>query len=100
MDITTPGLAASSARALPVDVARDVSTIQQKFPDIAEKITQLWGLSELNHFFDSVMFDERGSRHGFPDVIAPALMRIYKTHISLVPATHNGDIWDHFLKDL
>ncbi len=95
----TPVSEASPVFILPLDVARDVSMIQEDFPDIAEKITRLWGSSELNQFFDSLMFDERGTRQGFPGAVFSALMRISKTHILLVPTTPNDSLLDHLLKE-
>jgi|GEM_PF-4468583 hypothetical protein len=70
------------ASTLPSDVAQDISLIQEQYPRISERITHLWGSSELEVFLDSILFDERGDRHGFPASVASALLRIHKNNIN------------------
>jgi hypothetical protein len=94
MTITT------SPSELPTDIAQDTALIQEQYPRIVEKILQLWGSTELNEYLDSILFDERGSRHGFPLAIVSALMRIHESHISLVPPKITGDYWDTVLKEV
>jgi hypothetical protein len=67
---------------LPADIAQEVALIQEQYPRISEKINQLWGSPELRVFLDSILFDERGDRHGFPATVASALLRIHKKQIN------------------
>jgi hypothetical protein len=87
----------SSTPAIPAYIAHDVSLILDRYPDIGKKITQLWGSVELNQYLNSLVFDERGGRQGFPEPIASALFRVYEAHRTLVPAMSRGDIWDAIL---
>jgi len=79
--MTTSASEGSLSSTIPPDVAQDISVIQEQFPRISEKIVQLWGSSELRVFLDSILFDERGNRVGFPSVVASALLRIHKNHV-------------------
>ena len=77
--------------------AGDISLILEHFPNIGQKINQLWGSDDLHNYLGSVIFDERGGRQGFPENIASALFRIYEGHKSLFPEKSGGDIWDVIL---
>ncbi len=90
----------TTSSELPANLAQDAALVQEQYPRIGEKILQLWGSSELNDYLDSIVFDERGSRHGFPTTVASALMRIHEGHFSLVPAKDTGDYWDTVLKEV
>jgi hypothetical protein len=90
----------TTSSELPTDIAQDAALVQEQYPRIGEKILQLWGTAELNEYLDSVLFDERGSRNGFPLTIVSALMRIHESHISLVPSNGTGDYWDTVLKEV
>ena len=97
MSITTSASETSQTTAVSLSVAHDISLVQAQFPKISDKVTELWGSVELSIFLDSVLFDERGSRQGFPDATASALMRIYEKHISIIPSNNEGDIWTHII---
>jgi hypothetical protein len=90
----------TTSSELPTDIAQDAAFVQEQYPRIGEKILQLWGSSELNEYLDSILFDERGSRHGFPLTIVSALMHIHENHASLVPPKITGDYWDTVLKEV
>lgn len=81
------------------NIAQDIALIREQFPLIGDKISSLWGSKDLYPYLDSIMFDERGSRHGFPDNVASALLHIYKNSSILIPNS-NGDIWDQILKNV
>ena len=70
----------TNVSTLPSDIAKDVALVQEQYPKIGAQITQLWGSPELIIFLDSILFDERGDRSGFPSEIASALLRLYKNH--------------------
>lgn len=96
----TPASESLFAAKLPTSIAPEVSLIQEHHPRIFEKITQLWGSADLQNYLDSLIFDERGGRHGFTENIAAALFRIYETHGMLFQPTKKGDIWDVILTQL
>lgn len=89
-----------SAPAFPTSIARDVSLIQEQFPNIGKKIAELWGSGDLHNYLNSVVFDERGGRHGFPEPVVSALFRISEAHKTLFPAKSGGDIWDVILNQV
>jgi hypothetical protein len=86
-----------SAPVIPAYITHDVSLILDRYPNIGKQITQLWGSVDLNVYLNSLVFDERGSRHGFAEPIASALFRVYEAHRTLVPTKSRGDIWDAIL---
>ena len=51
-----------------------ISALEQGFPRITEKIVETWGGPEVNRYLRSLVFDERGDRHGFPFEVATELM--------------------------
>ncbi|MGC2164663.1 MAG: hypothetical protein WA632_01460 [Gallionella sp.] len=82
-------------------VAHDVSLIGARCPYISAKIAQLWGTVDLNKYLNSIVFDERGGRQGFPEPTASALFRVYYYHQSFMRASKNqNDIWDTILDQL
>jgi len=86
-----------SAPKFPASIAQDVTLILEHFPNIGKKITQLWGSVDLHNYLNSIVFDERGGRHGFPEAIVSALFRVSEAHKTLVPVKSGGDIWDVIL---
>jgi len=94
---TTSASEAFSAKMIPTSLTKNVSLIREHHPRIFEKIIQLWGSVELHHYLDSIIFDERGGRKGFPEPISAALFRIYEAHGDLLKIPKNGDVWDAIL---
>lgn len=92
--------APSSAPKFPPAIAHDLRLILEHFPNIAKKITQLWGSADFQNYLNSVIFDERGGRHGFPEAVASALFRISEAHKAQVPVKSGGDIWDAILNQV
>jgi hypothetical protein len=86
--------------AFPAAIARDVSLIYERFPNIGQKIRQTWGTGELHRYLGTLIFDERGGRQGFPETVASALFRVYETDKKVVPEAGKGDIWDVVLNRL
>jgi hypothetical protein len=68
--------------------------IRVRHPNIGKKITQLWGSIEMLAYLNSIIFDERGGRHGFPESTASALFKIHEAHKILFPANKERDVWD------
>jgi hypothetical protein len=87
----------SSAPKFPAAIMHDLRLILEHYPNVGKKIAQLWGSLDLHHYLNSVVFDERGGRHGFPEAILSALFRVSEVHKTLVPVKGGGDIWDVIL---
>jgi hypothetical protein len=51
-----------------------------KFPRIAETIRDLWGRPELDRYFEQLLIDDRGNRHGFPPAVVEALLTLSRQH--------------------
>jgi hypothetical protein len=86
--------------AFPAAIARDVSLIHERFPNIGQMIRRTWGTGQLHHYLGTLIFDERGGRQGFPETIVSALFRVYETDRKLVPGAGAKDIWDVVLDRL
>lgn len=88
---------APSPPVLPADLASDLSLVQQHFPNIGAKITQMWGAVALQNYLGKVILDERGGRQGFPMHVLTALMRLHEHHATLMPKVDAGDPWGHLV---
>jgi hypothetical protein len=100
MSNTPSAFSANPVSPLSIDILNDISVVHELYPRISEKIKQLWGSSDLNHYLNSIIFDDRGGRQGFPEQVANALIRVYENHASLVRETKKGDIWDVILDQI
>jgi hypothetical protein len=100
MAITLISPKAFSPPVLTTSIAQDVSLILERYPKIGEKIKQSWGSGDLQSYLNSLIYDERGGRQGFPEKIVSALFRVYEGHTTLFPETKRGDIWDVILERL
>jgi hypothetical protein len=100
MAITLTAPKAFSSPDLTKSIAQDVSTIVERYPKIGEKIKQSWGSGDLRNYLNSLIYDERGGRQGFPENIVSALFRVYESHTILYPEIKRGDIWDVILERL
>ncbi|MEO8137832.1 MAG: hypothetical protein ABI831_28125 [Betaproteobacteria bacterium] len=55
----------------------------EQFPHIAEKIANLWGTVGMPRYFNELLFNDRGSRQGFPSEIMAEIFAIsnyYDSH--------------------
>jgi len=75
---------------LPANVIPDVYLIREQYPKIGERIFHLWGEAELQNYINSLVFDERGDREGFPLDVAAAILRLHKEHGKLVSEDHKN----------
>jgi hypothetical protein len=50
------------------------------FPRIAKTIRELWGKPALDSYFDQLLIDDRGNRHGFPADVVDALLLLSREH--------------------
>lgn len=53
-----------------------ISAVEQEFPRIVEHVVSLWGTPAAQDYLKSLVFDERGHRHGFPFDAASDLMML------------------------
>ena len=65
------------------------SAIEEKFPRIAKALSELWGKPEYIPYLRSLVFDERGSRQGFPPDVSMELFMLY----GLLDYQTEGDVW-------
>ncbi len=93
INIVTPKAPSAPAPKVPVAVLPDLSVIEESFPRVSEKISQLWGSAALQEYLNKTIFDERGGRQGFPLAIVSALMRIHDHHGKVIPGAKTS-IWD------
>ena len=87
-----------SPHTFPANIVQDVALIMGRYPDIGNRITQTWGSEEFHAYLNSILFDERGGRQGFPEAVITALFRVYEADRRLVPKASMGDIWDVVLE--
>jgi hypothetical protein len=66
-------------------IVQDVAVIIDRYPDIGNRITQTCGREEMHTYLNSILFDERGGRQGFPEAVITALFRVYEADRRLVP---------------
>ncbi len=76
--------------SLPARIVPDVTVVVEHFPHIGQKIKLGWGSTELQKYLNSIIFDERGTRRGFPVHVASALLRIHHHHGKLLPEDASG----------
>lgn len=94
MDIKMPAPNSQAAAAMPATLKPDLSLILQSFPNVGEKISALWGSTDLQDYLNKTIFDERGGRQGFPVPIVMALERVFENHSKLFPQTDTDPFWD------
>lgn len=52
----------------------EVSTIEKRFPRIANELSTLWGGKGIDSYIDGLLLDDRGDRMGFPIDVLDELM--------------------------
>ena len=57
--------------------------IAQNFPHILARLADLWGSAALDPYLDSLMFDERDGRQGFPPDVASEIFQLSAAHAAL-----------------
>ncbi|HRE18349.1 MAG TPA: hypothetical protein PLW86_14990 [Rhodocyclaceae bacterium] len=57
--------------------------VENEFPRILARITELWGTPELDFYFDGLLTTNRHDRHGFPEQVALQLFRLANLHSTL-----------------
>lgn len=73
-----------------------LTAIEEKFPRIAKALCELWGKEGYGPYLQSLVFDERGGRQGFPPDVSMELFALYQLldyHVDL-------DVWEESDQDL
>ncbi len=60
------------------------STLEQKFPHIAQKLAMLWGSGACAPYISNLAFVDRGVRQGFPEEVLEDLMMLYEINEMLI----------------
>ncbi|WP_455289613.1 hypothetical protein [Cupriavidus necator] len=64
----------------------------QRFPRIVNTIAAKWGRgADCRSYLDSLLFDERGNRHGFPFEVVQEIAKL-REHFDLLDPPHQ-DVW-------
>lgn len=70
------------------------------FPRIVQRMADLWGSRAIESYFQDLMLDSRGNRHGFPSEILMEILALRTYHRSLLPrARRNIDTWSDLHDD-
>lgn len=70
------------------------------FPRIVQRLTALWGSRMIESYFQDLMLDTRGNRHGFPPEILMEILALRTYHrAQLPPARRNIDTWSDIPDD-
>ena len=60
------------------------STIEQKFPRIAERLKLLWPSEACALYIATLMVNERGTRQGFPQAVVDDLLMLHEINDMLL----------------
>ena len=55
--------------------------LDARYPRILEKVSQLWGTSQIDSYFQDLLLDSRGGRQGFAPEIMQELMFLQSLHM-------------------
>ena len=59
--------------------------LEADHPHVVEKIADLWGRIAVEEYFESLILDERCSRHGFQPVVMGEIFALHNHYIALRP---------------
>lgn len=59
--------------------------LEKEFPNIVEKMSEHWQAASFEAYVDSLLFDERGDRHGFSPDILEEIFTLQNHYRSLQP---------------
>lgn len=62
------------------DLNKELATIRESFPRIADSIEYVWGTPDCFKYIQGLVIDSRGGRRGFPVEVINSLLRIYNNH--------------------
>jgi hypothetical protein len=59
------------------------SSVAVQFPTIIDKLISLWETTEIDKYIESLLFDTRGDRQGFPPEVANELWKLHHYRLKL-----------------
>ena len=65
----------------------------EQFPHIVEKIANLWGTVGMPRYFNELLFNDRGSRQGFPPEIMAEIFSVSNYYDSHKPSQTTDEPW-------
>ena len=65
--------------------------LEARYPRIFDRITRDWGTKELEAYLNTLIFDTRGDRQGFPPEVMTELFAIMNYHSGL--GLHENSPW-------
>jgi hypothetical protein len=66
------------------------SAIEEKFPRIAKELCERWGKLDYGACLNSLVFDMRGGRQGFPPDVSSELIMLH----GMLEFQAQGDVWN------
>ena len=95
-----PALRAKLLAQLGDDAAAYPANIEREFPRILARLTELWGSEALGPYLDSLTFNERSTRNGFPPDAGAELLRLSNLHKTQHPGPKPaGTGWESLSDD-
>jgi uncharacterized protein len=67
--------------------------LDQRYPHILERIEQLWGTSQIDHYLQELLLDTRGNRQGFAPEVMSDLMFLHGLHVEAKEVGSTEDVW-------
>ena len=58
-------------------VAEEKSAIECSYPHVAEGLCRFWASEKRQGYLESLVFDQRGGRQGFPPDVSAELLFLY-----------------------
>jgi hypothetical protein len=68
----------------------------EDYPRIAQRIEQLWGTPECEHYLNTLVIDTRGNRQGFPPAVLEELLYLGRLARALVILQFGDDLWESY----
>lgn len=65
------------------------SALEEKFPRIAQTLCACWGKADCTAYLESLIYDQRGGRQGFPADVGAELLMLH----GLLEIQIGGDVW-------
>lgn len=72
--------------------------LEQDYPHVFANIVRLWGMPEMEPYFNSLLVTDRPNRQGFSVAAAAEILSLIETYhklgLAIQPPKHSGNIWD------
>lgn len=75
--------------------APGLTALEEKFPRIVKALCELWGKEGYEPYLQSLVFDTRGGRQGFPADVSMELFTLYQ----LLDYQSEKDVWSESDQD-